>query len=183
MRCAGLLLTGGASTRFGRDKATADFDGCTLAARAALALAAVADPVLEVGPGVSGLPDVPDACQGPLVALAAGLGWLPTMPVLLLACDLPLVTASLLRWLADHPVAGSVVPVAGDPPLPQPLCARWAPAALAALPGLVAGGERSLRPLLGGPDVTLVPAGDWAPALEDVDTPEAFEALLRRRLR
>jgi molybdenum cofactor guanylyltransferase len=184
MRCAGLLLTGGASSRFGRDKATARFDGQTLAGRAARALTAVAAPVIEVGPGVSGLDHVDDDRQGPLVALATGLLHLPAdMPVIVLACDLPLVTPSLVRWLADHPAEGSVVPVAGGPPLPQPLCARWSATALAAVPDLVAGGERSLRPLVAGPDVTLVPAGEWEAELEDVDTPEAFDALLRRRLR
>lgn len=192
VRCAGILLTGGASRRLGRDKATAPFGGSALAARAAATLAAVADPAIEVGPGVSGLPHVDDVRQGPLVAIGAGLAGLPAgVPVLVLACDLPLVTASLLRWLASHPSAGSVVPVAGDPPLPQPLCARWSPAALAGVPSLVAAGERSLRPLVAGPDVTLIPAAEWARhagrarthALDDVDTPEAFEAALRRRLR
>ncbi|HZI37181.1 MAG TPA: NTP transferase domain-containing protein, partial [Acidimicrobiia bacterium] len=52
---AGLLLTGGASRRMGRDKALLEVGGRRLVDRAASVLAAVADPVLEVGPGWSEL--------------------------------------------------------------------------------------------------------------------------------
>ena len=55
---AGVLLTGGASRRMGTDKARLVVDGETLAARSARVLAAVCEPVIEVGPGVSGLPAV-----------------------------------------------------------------------------------------------------------------------------
>jgi len=198
VRCAGILLTGGGSTRFGRDKATAVFGGSTLAERAARVLRAVTEPTVEVGPGVSGLPAVADARHGPLVALAAGLVFLSDShpprrqgiyagaPVLLLACDLPLVDVGLLRWLAQHPAAGSVVPLAGDPPLPQPLCARWSARALAAVVGLVDAGERSLRPLVAGSDVTFIPPAEWqavsgsADVLDDADTPAEFERLRSR---
>lgn len=56
--CAGLLLTGGASRRMGADKALLEIGGRRLADRGASVLAAVCHPVLEVGPGVSGLPAV-----------------------------------------------------------------------------------------------------------------------------
>jgi molybdopterin-guanine dinucleotide biosynthesis protein A len=185
--CAGILLTGGASTRFGQDKATTRFGGSTLAERAAAALRTATEPTIEVGPGVSGLRAVDDARQGPLVALAAGLAALPdTAPVLLLACDLPLIDGALLRWLAEHPAVGSVIPIAGDPPLPQPLCARWSPSALTAVPRLVAAGERSLRPLVAGADVTFIGPAEWqavagsAEALDDADTPAELERLRSR---
>jgi molybdopterin-guanine dinucleotide biosynthesis protein A len=180
MRCAGVLLTGGASSRFGRDKATAPWGDATLAERAAGILAAVTSPTLEIGPGVSGLTHVDDPRQGPLVALATALPHLPSgFPVLVLACDLPLVDDLLLRWLADHPSPGSVVPLAGDPPRPQPLTARWSPATTSRIPALVAAGEHSLRPLLTSPDVLLVPLEEWADpsALDDTDTPADLERL------
>ena len=47
-------MTGGASRRLGRDKATLMYQGETLAVRAARVLSEVCDPVIEVGPGVSG---------------------------------------------------------------------------------------------------------------------------------
>ena len=55
-RLPALLLTGGASRRMGTDKATIEFRGETLAARAARVLAEVCDPVIEVGTGVTRLP-------------------------------------------------------------------------------------------------------------------------------
>jgi len=184
VRCAGILLTGGASRRFGRDKATTVFGESTLAERAGRALRAATEPAIEVGPGVSGLRAVPDDRQGPLVALAAGLDALSgSPPVLLLACDLPLIDPELLRWLAQHPAAGSVVPLAGDPPLPQPLCARWSPQALALVGGLVSAGERSLRPLVAGAEVTFIDQVEWeavagsAHVLDDADTPADLERL------
>src|SRR5512135_3454415 len=70
---AGLLLTGGASKRMRRDKATIDFGGVPLAVRVARALAQVAYPVLAVGiEAGTGLPTVDDPREGPLVAFVRG---------------------------------------------------------------------------------------------------------------
>ena len=57
-RPAALLLTGGASRRLGRDKATLMVGGVPLARRTAALLVEVANPVIEVGPGYTGLPHV-----------------------------------------------------------------------------------------------------------------------------
>ena len=90
----------------GFDKASMLVDGRTSVARVVEALSAVADPVLEVGPGRSGLPAVREepAGAGPLVAIAAGWRALRGRghagPVLVLACDLPLVDAAVTRLLA-----------------------------------------------------------------------------------
>jgi molybdopterin-guanine dinucleotide biosynthesis protein A len=168
MGVAGLLLTGGASRRMGMDKAR-----LPAAARAADILVAVADPVLEVGPGRTALPAVADhpPGQGPLAALAAGFRALgPGLDALVLACDLPFVTVELLQWLAAQP--GTAIPVVDG--RDQPLCAKWAAADLARAPALFDTGERSLRPLLAGAP-RLGPT-DWghvasARTFADVDTP------------
>jgi molybdopterin-guanine dinucleotide biosynthesis protein A len=165
----------------GVDKATLVLPGAsaTLAVRAAAALVQVADPVVEVGRGTSGLRHVEDAGLGPLVAIVAGLDALGAgeRPVLVLACDMPRVTADVLRGLADHPAPGSVIPTQGDHP--QPLCARWSPTAQASMRDEVAAGRRSLRPLTAGPDVTLVAVIDPA-VLDDVDTPEDVRRITGR---
>lgn len=174
----------------GEDKALLRFDGTTLAERAAALLAAVASPVLEVGPGWSGLAAVAEegGGRGPLAAMASGalaLQRFEPLAVIVLACDMPLVSVELLRWIADHPAPTSVVPVAGDPPLPQPLCARWTSASLGAAGRLVEHGERSLRSLLANTPVELLSPEDWLPhagaagarALDDVDTPAALARL------
>ena len=197
MRWAGLLLTGGTSRRLGQDKAGLRLipGGPTLAEAGARILAAETALALEVGPGWSGLPAVEESHepQGPLVALAAGWRALSAersdcAGVVLLACDMPLVSGSILRWLVAHPTAGTVVPLAGTPPRAQPLCARWARDDLERLADLVGAGERSLRSLLDAADVTYAPSDTWLPhagpagqnAFDDVDTPAALARIRGR---
>jgi molybdopterin-guanine dinucleotide biosynthesis protein A len=148
----------------GQDKAA------LFAERLAALLSAVAAPVLEIGPGRTTLPALADPGQGPLCALAAA----PAVgDALVLACDLPFVTAELLRFLADQP--GTAVPVVGG--RMQPLCARYAAADLARAAAVVAGGGQSMRDLLHGADVAWLDEAAWGGVAEarhfaDVDTPE-----------
>ena len=170
----------------GFDKAAMVVDGRTSVARVVGALTAVAEPVLEVGPGRSGLPAVSEEPRrgGPLVAIAAGWRALGERghrgPVLVLACDLPLISEEVLRLLAGWPSPGSVVPVVAG--RDQPLCARWSAADLAAVDGMVAGGERSLRGLLARPGVVRLDETEWgrvarARDFADVDSPADAEGL------
>lgn len=149
--CAGLLLTGGDSRRMGTDKATLVVEGEQLAHRVARVLAEVCDPVLEVGPGVSGLRAVREdpPGTGPLAALLAGAAALRAAPVLLLAADLPFVPAALLALIAGWPGDCSVVPNVGGSP--QHVCARYGREALAEAEERYAAGERSLRWICGLP--------------------------------
>ena len=247
-RPAALLLTGGASRRLGRDKASLSLGATTLAERTAGLLMQVARPVIEVGPGHTGLVHVREAPAGggPLAAMAAGWAELtraeltraeltrteltrteltraeltraeltragepgaatprmagaagtatPSTPaaatgattpgVLVVATDLPCLTAGLLRLLAGHPTAGCLVPLdaAGRPQL---LCARYTPIALRRAVRLVGEGRRAVRDLLEGEDVTWLAPADWLPAagspdaLADVDTPADLDRLLGR---
>ena len=186
MNVAGLLLTGGGSRRMGVDKAALVVDGVPLAERAAAALLAVVSPVLEVGPGRTSLPVVTEADPGagPLGALAAGAATLARHghagPAVLLATDLPFVTAALVRALASHPSEAAVVPVVAG--RRQPLAARYSPAALQLAPALFSAGRRSLAALLEDVDVVEVTEDGLAPLvdlreLEDVDTPEDLARL------
>jgi molybdopterin-guanine dinucleotide biosynthesis protein A len=185
----------------GRDKGTIVIGGETLAARTARLLSTVASPCVEVGPGSSGLPAVREepVGAGPLVALAAGASALRRgipgasalrrdipgasapphfVPALVVACDLPRLDAGLLRWLAEHPAPGSVVPIWDG--RPQPLCARWSAGALALASELAAGGARAMQALADGSDAVLVaPPALLATALVDVDTPEQLAEIWR----
>lgn len=192
MRCAGILLTGGASRRMGRDKASIAVPGesgpLTMAERTARILASAAAPVVEVGPARPGAwavrEDPPGS--GPLAATAAGWvalagrGW--SGPVLVVATDLPRLTAGMVRWLAGHPADRSVVPVAGD--RVQPLCARYRASDLDTARELVAAGRRAMSDLLEAVDPVLIPERDWAgPAggaavLVDVDTPADLDRVV-----
>lgn len=186
-----MLLTGGRSRRMGRDKATiavAAGSPTTLAQRSAGLLRFLGGPLVEVGPGRSGLPAVQEDPPGggPLAAVAAGwqalrdLGW--HGPVLVVATDLPLLSPGLLEWLAGHPAARTVVPVAGD--RVQPLCARYRFSDLGRAADLVASGRRAMSDLLAAVDPVLIPEEEWAgpaggaAALEDVDTPADLRRLM-----
>ncbi|HEX6476760.1 MAG TPA: molybdenum cofactor guanylyltransferase [Acidimicrobiales bacterium] len=183
---AGLVLTGGSSRRMGRDKATLTVGGQSLAERVAACLSQVTAPVLEVGPGHTGLPRAPEdrPGAGPLSALVAGWHALTAQghrgPVVVVACDLPRVSEPLLRLIASHPGSGSVVPVVDG--RPQPLCARFSAAALAHGAVMVGAGRRSLGPLLDHPDVRWLEPAQWSRVVDDadfadIDTPDDLARL------
>jgi molybdopterin-guanine dinucleotide biosynthesis protein A len=177
---AAILLTGGKSRRFGQDKSQLIVEGSTLAVRTATLLHLVVKVAVEVGPGVSGLPATVEEPPGggPLAALAAGWRALRdlghTGSALAIACDLPLLSESLLRLLVDWDSPGSVVPVVHG--RPQPLCARWSARDLDATGPMFAQGMRSLQHLTNQTDVVLLGEAEWSVAareeqFSDVDTP------------
>jgi molybdenum cofactor guanylyltransferase len=106
-RLTGVLLVGGASTRFGSPKARARLDGETLAERAWRTLGEACDERLAVGKLNDGL-ELPFAVgddgsdvRAPLAGIVAGLRAAPTEVAVMLPVDAPLVTAALIRNLAD----------------------------------------------------------------------------------
>jgi molybdenum cofactor guanylyltransferase len=183
---AGLLLTGGSSRRMGHDKATLVIEGEPNARRLGALLAGVVEPALEVGGQCSGLAAIADEQpgEGPLTALVTGWSALSGAghegSVVVLACDLPLVTSAFLRWLAQYPGERSVVPLV-DGRL-QPLCARWSAPDLRRSVERAADGARSLRELLEEMDPVTVRPSDWAgvaapSTLSDADTPDDLKRL------
>ena len=150
---AGAVLTGGASTRMGRDKALLPVGGVPLAVRVAAALtAAGADPVVAIGGDLeglraAGLTAVADPRQGdgPLagIAVALELGEI----VVVLACDLldvsPLAVRAVVDALAAAPAASVAVPVV-DGKL-EPLHAAWRASARPVIEAALDRGERAVR--------------------------------------
>jgi len=178
---AGLLLTGGASTRLGTAKAELTLGGERLVDRGARVLGAVCERVLEVGPGIGSIPCVQEnpPGEGPLAALASGGAALRALghdgPVLAMAVDLPFVEPPLLEWLAGHAAPDTVVPRVDG--MAQSLCARYASEAVDVAQTLVTEGERSMRALLAAVSVVYEDEAAWAAVADarsflDVDTPE-----------
>lgn len=103
----GILLVGGASTRFGSPKALARLDGETLAERAWRLLGEACDERLAVGKANDGLElpfpvrDDGSETRAALAGIVAGLGTAPTDLAVVLPVDVPLVTPQLLRELAS----------------------------------------------------------------------------------
>jgi molybdenum cofactor guanylyltransferase len=183
---AGLLLTGGSSRRMGHDKATLVIDDEPSARRLGALLAEVVDPALEVGPQCSGLAALAEEQpgEGPLAALAAGWSALSRAghegSVVVLACDLPLVTSAFIRWLAQHPGERSIMPLTEG--RLQPLCARWSAVDLRRAAERAAAGARSFRELLDEMAPVRVDPDDWAAValpsvLADADTQEDLARL------
>ena len=185
---AGILLTGGTSRRMGFDKASLRIDGVPCAQRIARVMCEVLEPVIEVGPGHSGLPTTRERPEGsgPLAALSQGFVELcriapPERAAVVVACDLPFVTEATMRMLVDWvPGDRSVVPVVDG--RAQPLCARWSVADLRHAGALVAGGHRSMSQMLTRPDVVMIGESQWpngvdALAFSDIDTPGDIDRL------
>lgn len=171
----------------GTDKATMVVGRRALGERVATCLTAVASPVVEVGPGVTHLDIVVSeapAGGGPLAATLAGAEALWSAgshgALLLVACDLPLVSVALLRWLAGVPGDASVLPVVAG--RMQPLCARWSATDIAGAREAYRHGERSMRALTGRPGVLLADEHWWGPVSDatsfaDVDCPADLDRL------
>src|SRR5688500_18048459 len=190
MRCVGVLLAGGAARRFrGMPKGLALVDGLRIADRVLAALRGATDRQIVVANDVRaahwfpGLPVVADTEEGlgPLHGLRTALAAAAGAPVLVVAWDMPFVTAALLAALRTQGEAGApaVVPLGGNPRRAEPLCAFYGAGALATCESLLARGERRAAALhealpgaglLTGSD--LASLGDPARLLFSVDTLE-----------
>jgi molybdenum cofactor guanylyltransferase len=131
MEIEGFILVGGASSRMGRDKARLILEGRSFVERVAGAVRAVAERVRTVGAkgfeAGGALPNVPDVYEawGALGGLHAALSACSAEWALVVACDLPFVTADLLaRLLGLREDFDAVVPLQPDGRL-QPLCALY----------------------------------------------------------
>ena len=174
------ILAGGAGRRMGgRDKARLVAPGGEqLLPRLLRVCAELSLPALVVGgaapEGVRALSDAPPGI-GPIGGLSALLAHAGARPALLLACDLPYLTAPLLGRLASTASAAPVL-AARDPATGkwQPMFARYA--SVAVLPALqlaIADGVRSLQTFLRTQVVEELVLDDAERAqLHDWDTPE-----------
>jgi molybdopterin-guanine dinucleotide biosynthesis protein A len=142
------VVAGGASTRFGSDKALALLDGETLAERAHRALREVCDEVIvaDAGRGIlDGVESVPDGPgHGPIAAVLGAAQRRPGRDLLVLACDLPRVPVALLRRIVRESGDWVVPRHAGGL---EPLCALYRPPALSALEANARRGELALHRL------------------------------------
>jgi molybdopterin-guanine dinucleotide biosynthesis protein A len=176
------LLTGGASSRMGRDKAHVEIDGLPAASHISRLLAGLFEEVLIVGgdpPAAACGRRVadPEGPQCPLRGIAGALAAASCERVLVVATDLPLVTADLLLALVAWPEADAVVPRTARGP--HPLCALYRrEPVLSVARARLADGRLALRGLLDAIDTVTLEEADLArvdpdgTALLNVNTPE-----------
>ena len=194
-RPIGIVLAGGASSRFGTDKVMASFDGRPLVHHALDRVAQCVDEiVLVLAPDADMPPLPPDlagrvtiardstAHGGPLAGLATGLdaisGRAPGI-ALVVGADMPRLAPAVLQLLVatleDEPATGAAV-LEADPPATLPMAIAIDLAGLAAN-ALLAENRRSLHALLDTLHATTIPASTWRAldpdghTLDDIDLP------------
>ena len=170
----GVLLVGGASTRFGSPKALAVAGGETFAARAWRLLGSTCDERLAVGKLADGL-ELPfevldDGVEqrAPIAGVVAGLRAARHEVAVVLPVDVPRLTEDAVFRLADA-CLDAAVPATG------PLPGAYRKTALPALEAALAGGRLSLRDAIGGLDVAIVDLD--ASLLLNVNTPADVQRL------
>lgn len=172
MKTAGIVLAGGRSARFGRDKLAEPVDGRPMLQRAIEAVRPLVDEVLVVAapdaapslPADVGLVHDARPFEGPLAGVAAGLAATDADIVLLVGGDMPSMVSTVLRRLLAIVVApdgpDAAVLASGDGTRPLPMVMRRAPAQATA-DSLLATGERRLRALSSALAATSLPEAEW----------------------
>lgn len=197
---SGLILAGGRSSRFGRNKLAEPLGGRPLLAHAVAAVGSVAREVIVLLPPVGEPPALPrsigadrvpvrivrdpESFGGPLVALLAGLERGREPFALLAAGDMPglagSVLAALLRALDASPEVDAAVLLFRGRRQPLPAALRVG-AATAATRRLLGEGERSIHALLRNLRTRELAEGEWrsldptAATLRDIDLPGDLE--------
>lgn len=186
-RVTAIVLAGGRSSRFGRDKLAEPIRRRTLLAHAIEAVQALATEVVVVAPpggtpvvpaGVRVIHD-PAAFEGPLVGVLAGLSAASTDVVLVTGGDMPDLVPAVIEILLDSLDApGTEAAILGrqghGQPLPMALRRRPAKAAASTL---IAAGERRLGALPETLVSRVIDEAVWRKldpvgrTLRDIDTP------------
>lgn len=186
-RVSAIVLAGGRSSRFGRDKLAEPVGGRTLLQHAIDAVRPFATEVIVVAapdrsPVVEGdvrLVHDPSPYEGPLMGLAAGLDEAREATVLVTAGDIPELVAGvaeLLLHALDVPRVEIAVLADGGRPRPFPMAMRR-DVARATTARLVASGERRLFALIDALNSSVIDEVVWrAPdpegrSMRDIDTP------------
>lgn len=182
-----IVLAGGRSRRFGRDKLVVSFAGRTLLEHAIAGVAPLArETLVVVSPDESRrVPDGaipvsdPTSFQGPLVGLLSGLRRAGEPVVVVAGGDMPTMLPSVLAMLVDRlddPAVDAAILEDDGRARPLPAALRTAPATTAA-EQLVAAGERRLRSVFAALVTAVIEEATWREldpdkrTLRDIDTP------------
>jgi molybdopterin-guanine dinucleotide biosynthesis protein A len=178
----GAVLAGGAGRRMGRRKDSLPLpDGRTMLAVVHAVLSEVCERVVVIGDAETDLPRIEDLRpgQGPLGGIEALLVSGTDTQYLVCPCDLPLVTATLLRRLTrPTDFVATVFQVEGEADF-WPMPVRVSVQSLKAIQTSLDLGRRAVHDLVRalGPEVIAV-SRDEAAALANVNTPDDYEQLL-----
>jgi molybdopterin-guanine dinucleotide biosynthesis protein A len=178
----GLVLSGGESKRMGQDKALLERDGQSqLAFMMALLEPLVERVFVSTRAAQKDEPERRRFAQivdqydnmGPLAGILSAMDAYPDVDWLVVACDLPNISAATVRHLlagrsADHPFTAYVSSHDG---LPEPLCAIYRAGSAATLRSFADEGPHCPRKILIRSDTCLLTQLDPA-SLDNVNTPD-----------
>ena len=182
MQASGFVLAGGGSTRMGQDKALLPYHGITLVEHVARAVQTACGRATIIGDPERydrlGYPVVADrvARCGPLSGVYTALSVASTDWNLIVACDMPAVSPTILGELLQCAAESgrSCVAAAGPGGELEPLCAAYHRRCLPALDRAIREKRFKMKDLLPGLD-----AGSWpvdAASLANVNTPADWGA-------
>jgi molybdenum cofactor guanylyltransferase len=181
-----LVLAGGDSRRMGRDKAQLRYHRDEPQVRHAFDLLKAVAAVAYVSvrkdqadaPLYAPFPLIIDdgTIRGPAAGLLAAWSHSPQVAWLVLAADLPFVTAALVAdLLAGRDASKLATAFRHRDGTPEPLCTVWEPAARPTLLERVGAGDSSLRRVLANGPAKLIDAAD-PDLLQSVDSEHQYEA-------
>lgn len=162
------ILAGGQSSRMGRDKALLEIGGKTFIERATSLCEPLVARITLVGDpqrySKFGLPALADRWPGagPLGAIATALGAARQGWCLVLACDMPNVSADFLEWILERAIksaADAIVPETARGL--EPLCAVYRAACAAKLSAALDSGVRKVTDGLDLIKTELISENDW----------------------
>jgi molybdenum cofactor guanylyltransferase len=167
-----IVLAGGQSSRMGQDKLLLSVQGVPLLRQVCDRAIEVAQTVYVVTASQEYEPIVPKDCRiiyeplptrGPLIAFSLALSSVETDWILLLACDLPLLTGEVMRQWATGLSAVSPEAIAWIPYVDrrwQSLCGFYRRSCGESLGEFIASGGNSLQKWLNGARVEELPVRD-----------------------
>jgi molybdopterin-guanine dinucleotide biosynthesis protein A len=197
---AGFILAGGASSRMGRDKGLLDFGGVPLILRTARLLDVLVAEVTVVGHPSQyaefGLRTIADDAQaqceqgipgcGPLAGIVTALGATHSSWNLIVACDLPYLSAKWLDWLLSRAVRsrGQVIVPRTERGI-EPLAAVYRRECGAPIAAALARGVRKVSDAIEELRVEFVYPREWREidpsglTLRNMNAPGDYEAALK----
>ena len=184
MKFEAVILAGGKSQRMGTDKALLTVGGETLLARTVRVLRESGyEKISVIGREacLENLTFIPDAHPGagPLAALATALAQAKDS-VLVLPCDLPLLSVAAIDWLAAQEVGEFGVVTTTPDGKHQQLFARYTKRLLPTLQDAIATGERSFKSLLSSSSLRFAAIPEpLAAHLESANDPESWQRLTK----
>ena len=186
-RVTGVVLAGGRSSRFGRDKLEALIDGRSLLSNAIDGVTPASTEILVIAapdaaprlPASATLIHDPVAFEGPLAGVASGLRAAHESIVFVVGGDMPTLVGAVVESMLvalDVPGVEAVVLEHEGRARPLPIALRRE-SALGAADVLLADGERRLRALSEALEITVIPETTWRAldpygmTVRDIDTP------------